>query len=830
MKRILLGLFLFFLIRSSSASHIVGASLTYVFNGGSSYTVTLKLYRDCNGIALPSSVPIYVYGYNGAATGLNFTMNLTNPTDSVESNLDPCANPPSPMPCVEIGVYTKTLALPANKGGYHIYWHDYARNTTIINIDVSNSQGESVYMYIPGYDVAYNENFTYADNTTVGSGSPAKWTTTNGATVPTYAKVVSNVFEISGANNAQDTLKTQVIDISAYPGGVNLSVDLSENSSLEANDSILVFYKLNGGALTAFTTIPFKADDFGSTTSTVTGLVGTNVQIYVRVKYDGASAGEIYRIDNVWVSNSSYLTNSDPTFDDFPPLFLCNAEAINFDHSATDLDGDSLVYSFYTPYDGADDATEPGALSPTYSNNVATFTTVQWLNGYASNSPLVPAANLFYEDFPYADNTTVGSGSPSKWTTTNGATPPNYAKVVSNRFEVSGVNNAKDTFKTQVVDISAYTSGVNLNVDLAESGSMDANDTIRVYYKLNGGALTPFTTNPYHADDFGTTLISSTVSTIIGTDVQIYVIVKYDGASPTTELYRIDNVKVTPTIPPQTLYINSSTGVITGTPTEIGQHVVGVRVKEYRAGVFLSETIRDFQFNIVDCPPNTQADITSSASQFTVCLGSVLTFTNVTDTVTDGVPTWSWNFGDPAVTNDTSNIKLPSYTYTAIDTFTARLIINKGTACADTDYIDVYVFSPNPLTASTSPDPAAICFGQLSTALTASGSGGVTPYTYSWNTGETTQSIVASSVGVYWVDVTGGCNSGRDSVTVTQNTAPVNADAGTDQTVCSVSPSVSLDGTITQADSGKWRLGTDAGFSLSRDSVDNTDTPSAAEI
>ena len=29
------------------STHIVGGSLTYVWNGGISYTVTLKLYRDC---------------------------------------------------------------------------------------------------------------------------------------------------------------------------------------------------------------------------------------------------------------------------------------------------------------------------------------------------------------------------------------------------------------------------------------------------------------------------------------------------------------------------------------------------------------------------------------------------------------------------------------------------------------------------------------------------------------------------------------------------------------------------------------------------------------
>ncbi len=45
--------------------------------------------------------------------------------------------------------------------------------------------------------------------------------------------------------------------------------------------------------------------------------------------------------------------NSSPEFIDFPPIIICNNEDINFDHSAIDIDGDSLVYSLCTPFVGA---------------------------------------------------------------------------------------------------------------------------------------------------------------------------------------------------------------------------------------------------------------------------------------------------------------------------------------------------------------------------------------------------------------------------------------------------------------------------------------------
>ncbi|GIV33895.1 MAG: hypothetical protein KatS3mg031_1430 [Chitinophagales bacterium] len=45
--------------------------------------------------------------------------------------------------------------------------------------------------------------------------------------------------------------------------------------------------------------------------------------------------------------------NSSPYFSNFPPIVICVNEPIDFNHSAIDPDGDSLVYSLCTPYSGA---------------------------------------------------------------------------------------------------------------------------------------------------------------------------------------------------------------------------------------------------------------------------------------------------------------------------------------------------------------------------------------------------------------------------------------------------------------------------------------------
>jgi len=97
--------------------------------------------------------------------------------------------------------------------------------------------------------------------------------------------------------------------------------------------------------------------------------------------------------------------NDSPTFNNFPPLVICNDYPIFFDHSASDSDGDSLSYELCLPFDGAT-ANAPG--NPIYDmagNYVAPLFDfsitgddidnipnpigfVNWQAGYSTNDPL----------------------------------------------------------------------------------------------------------------------------------------------------------------------------------------------------------------------------------------------------------------------------------------------------------------------------------------------------------------------------------------------------------------------------------------------------------
>ncbi len=232
--------------------------------------------------------------------------------------------------------------------------------------------------------------------------------------------------------------------------------------------------------------------------------------------------GSILNIDNPINTGSSYLThipgpfayeNNTPKYNQFPPTVICSSFPITFDHSATDPDGDSLVYSLCDPYIGGSSvgANPNPDLPPPY--NFVTF-----INGYS--------------------------------------------------------------------------------------------------------ALNPFGGNPQ-------------------------------------------------------LTIDPVSGLLSATPIDIGQFVVGVCVKEYRDGLLLSENKRDFQFNVTECTQSVQAVTTPS---ITNCSNLLVNLPNSSV----GGQFYHWDFGVSSLTDDTSNVFAPSYTFPDTGVYTVTLIVNPGTICSDT--------------------------------------------------------------------------------------------------------------------------------------------------
>ena len=98
------------------------------------------------------------------------------------------------------------------------------------------------------------------------------------------------------------------------------------------------------------------------------------------------------------IPGNSFLgaeTNTSPVFVTKDTVLICSARPINFDFSATDADGDSLVYSFYNAFSGG--ANAQGTCFACITPDPASpppFTPVTYVNSYFAATPLGPLVTI----------------------------------------------------------------------------------------------------------------------------------------------------------------------------------------------------------------------------------------------------------------------------------------------------------------------------------------------------------------------------------------------------------------------------------------------------
>lgn len=218
-------------------------------------------------------------------------------------------------------------------------------------------------------------------------------------------------------------------------------------------------------------------------------------------------------------SETGFTVNSSPRFTNYPPIVICNNDDLIFNHSATDPDGDQLVYSLVTPYHGGSSSDpQPNPIpAPPYSN-------VIWQPGYSANNPLGPGA---------------------------------------------------------------------------------------------------------------------------------------------------------------TIQIDPVTGVLTASPNLQGLFVVGICVQEYRNGVLIGRTVRDFLFRVINCNITMQAIVPEQEDMEyfeSYCQGLTVIF----DNNSYGATNYAWDFGVPNTTTDVSSAFEPTFTYPQPGTYIVTLVANPGWSCTDT--------------------------------------------------------------------------------------------------------------------------------------------------
>jgi len=199
-----------------------------------------------------------------------------------------------------------------------------------------------------------------------------------------------------------------------------------------------------------------------------------------------------------------------------------------------------------------------------------------------------------------------------------------------------------------------------------------------------------------------------------------YPLVNWGGGASTFNPFVLGSISINPT-----------TGLLTASPELSGLYVVGVCAKEYRNGILISTTTRDFLFRVLNCEIELAATITSQADLSTFvsyCQGLTIDFENESF----GGTSWQWDFGVDGINSDVSSVFEPSYTFPAEGTYTVQLIVSQSVGCSDTT-TQVFIIN-NELTAEFPlPEPQCITgnsFDFFGVAVPFAGA------TYEWDFGQ----------------------------------------------------------------------------------------------
>lgn len=203
--------------------------------------------------------------------------------------------------------------------------------------------------------------------------------------------------------------------------------------------------------------------------------------------------------------------------------------------------------------------------------------------------------------------------------------------------------------------------------------------------------------------------------------------------------------------------IDPKTGLLTLTPTKVGQFVLGISVKEYRNKVLIATTFRDYQFNVQSC----QIDV--AAAFFTPKV--ICDFTYRFQNLSKGATKYKWDFGVVDETNDTSNVASPSFTFPKPGKYKVKLIA--FSTCKDSfEYIATVLEPAKPKL----PDDTIICLGKTVTFKS-----DIVGTSYLWNDGSIRDSLVVSNSGMYILGVSQDLCTWYDTVNVSVDTDKVNA-------------------------------------------------------
>lgn len=459
--------------------------------------------------------------------------------------------------------------------------------------------------------------------------------------------------------------------------------------------------------------------------------------------------------------SSTVVCNSNPVFNEFPPVFLCLGAPLVFDHSASDSDGDSLVYEICDPFLGA----TPFDPMP-FQTSTPPFSFVNWAPPYNSSYPMstIPPLNI-------DPQTGLLTGTPNmvgQWVI--GICVKEYRNgllVSENKRDFQfNVLNCPDLIVASVPTQQTFCDGLTVNFNntslnassyLWDFGVPGANSTLQnpsYTYPDTGNYTVTLIANP-------NTVCADTAQTIFSIypklETQFTVPDSQCLSGNSFDFLALGNHSSSASINwdfgGNASLLNSSNNTLQNISfNNAGPHLVSLEISDYGCTDYFEDTIWVLHDPI--------AEITS---QEDFCIGLDVDFKNNSQ----NAHTYYWDFDD---NNMNSNQFEPSYLYPDTGVYNVMLVASNN-YCSDTTYESFRVY---PLLKTEIIGDTTACFAEQNFNFSAAGS--KTEYcTYEWDipdgniifsTDSFVNNIVFDTTGVFPVSLTITENGCSDTKTI----------------------------------------------------------------
>lgn len=387
-------------------------------------------------------------------------------------------------------------------------------------------------------------------------------------------------------------------------------------------------------------------------------------------------------------TDSNALVNSSPRFTNYPPMVLCNNETLNFDHSASDADGDELRYELITPYSGATDvAPQPNPPPP------PPYGLVYWGGGFTANNPFGAGATISIDPITgmlTADPLMLGMFvvgvrvKEFRNGTLIGKTDRDFI------FKVINCNITLEAILTPQAQMTTFVSFCEGTTITFQNQSYGANS-----YKWDFGvpgittdvstAFQPTYTFPAPGT-YTVTLVANPGWPCTDTSVQVFEVNEKLEISFTKEdpkCFKNNSFDFNGTLngpAGSVLTWDFGPNASVQTSNQLNVNDVSFTQSGYipvtLSAVFssCSKTVTDSIFVI----PQSTADFELPAGA--VCDGFIKNFQNTSQNAVN----YSWDFGVPGIGTDVSTSTSPTYTYTVAGSYEVTLISDNNNSCNDT--------------------------------------------------------------------------------------------------------------------------------------------------